>query len=375
MATTKQEPSLPEQPKVQPAPAVGGQHLDSMQGVLNLLFMQSGRFIKEHQSGGGTGRMRLSMERAAQVTQERFQDSLDQLENEIRLAQVVLRRDMALMKQDRKKKQEAAAKQQQEAEKARLAAANKPAEVAQPEAMEIDKNPVPAPAPAKPELVTAENEPEKKLEPEQSTTKDKEETKNVPAPIDTTAALNREEERDPLFDGTPTTANPDNNDFDFDAMFGDAMEHTGGDNSQSDMMDTSGNMDFNFDEGPSLLRGLEDFAKDSDDTTVQNSNDLNLDMDMPDLPDLNAPPTPQTEPPAPAKVEETTPKATTQPPQEPATTTTAPADDVAKTEDPVAEDSMDMMDSTNFDDLFNMDDEYPNPEASAFDDAFFDFEN
>lgn len=373
MATTKQEPSPSEQPKALPAPVAGGQHLDNMQGMLNLLFMQSGRFIKEHQSGGGTGRMRLSMERAAQVTQERFQDSLDQLENEIRLAQVVLRRDLALMKQDRKKKQEAAAKQQQEAEKARLATANKPAETLQPEAMDIDKEPAPAPAPEKTEPVTTKKEPEEKPEPEQPATM--EETSTIPAPIDTTAAQNREEERDPLFDGTPTTANPDNNDFDFDAMFGDAIEHTGGDNSQNDMMDTSGSMDFNFDEGPSLLRGLEDFAKGSDDTTAQNSSNLNLDMDMPDLPDLDAPPTPQAEAPAPTKVEETTPKTTIQPPPETATTATVPAEDIAKIEEPSAEDPMGMADSTSFDDLFNIDEEYPNPEASAFDDAFFDFEN
>lgn len=365
MATVKREQPAQEPSNLQSA--VAAHHLDTLQSTLNTVFLSSGRFIKEHQSGGGTGRMRLDMQRCVPGATARFQDSLDQLENEVRIAQAVLRRDLALLKQDRKRKLEAAAKQQ-EAEKARLAAQSRnTSSGGKVEETRADKtNP-----PVQTEL-PLEKEPEKQNGLEESL---KKEEGHVPAPIDTTTAPT--EERDPLFDGTPTTANPTENEFDFDAMFGDSMD-TSGDNQQNDMMDTSNDLGFDFDEGPSLLRGLEDFANSGDDktNTAQNPTNTDIDIAMPDLPDTTKP---LTEQPAPAVKAEEQPSAmditTTS-----ADTTNNPTTDATKVEnkdttnnDTTTEDDMGMMVTDNIEDLFNMDDYTTNPTDSAFDDAFFDF--
>ena len=145
------------------------------------------------------------------------------------------------------------------------------------------------------------------------------------------------------------------------------------------MMDTTDDIHFNLDDGndePSLLRGLEDFAKDSaDDDANQNSN-MNIDFTMPDLPGLDmtadsktntttetnantaAKPAPEPEP-AP-KAEE--PKPVAQPPPE-----------EKKEETSTHDDMMGTMATDDLEDLFNMD-EYENPEQSSFDDAFFNFD-
>jgi hypothetical protein len=365
MSAAKPEQPVQQPPQQQPTPEQKARdsHLDALQSMLNLIFLQSGRFIKEHQSGGGTGRMKIAMQRAVPVATERFHDALDELENEVRLAQIVLRRDLALLKQDRKKREVAA--KEKEAEKARLAAESKSlgSVEKQPEAV-VEK--VSTPAQQEPSAATSpkpETSLEKPLEREEE---------HIPPPIDTTAV--HETERDPLFDGTPTTANPQDNEFDFDAMFG--MDTAGDNNTHDDMMDTSGNMDFNFDEeGPSLLQGLEDFAKAGDDS----AQDIDIDMAMPDLPGLEPA---ATEPPAPAPEQPPAPKAATPPPPappaEPTTTTEPPApapDAAANTADAdtANDDLMGGMMTDNLDDLFNMD-EYENPEQSSFDDAFFNFE-
>jgi hypothetical protein len=367
----------PGQEQSNAAPLVGAQHLDALQTMLNLIFLQSGRFIKEHQSGGGTGRMKIAMQRAVPVAAERFHDALDELENEVRLAQIVLRRDLALLKQDRKRREVAA--KEKEAENARLAAESKNLGTVekQPEPV-VEKVSTPAQQEPSPEKEPkAESEPEKQPEREEE---------NIPPPIDTTAVP--EAERDPLFDGTPTTANPQDNEFDFDAIFGDAMDTTGDTNNPDDMMDTSGNMDFNFDdESPSLLRGLEDFAKTGDDTPTnpQDSMTLDLDMTMPDLPDANTNTTAAADAPAPAPAPErppapkvtTPPPPATQTPAEPITNTETVPTEAANTntadDEAANDDLMGGMMTDNLDDLFNMD-EYENPEQSSFDDAFFNFE-
>jgi hypothetical protein len=382
MSATKSE--LPAQELPNAAPVVGAHNLDALQSMLNLIFLQSGRFIKEHQSGGGTGRMKLAMQRAVPVATERFHDALDELENEVRLAQVVMRRDLALLKQDRKRRETAA--KEKEAEKARLAAESRNVgAVEQQQAPTVEK----VSTPAQPEI-PAEAEPEKENEPEK--TQEREEV-HVPPPIDT--LIETTTERDPLFDGTPTTANPQENEFDFDAMFGDAMDTSGDNTNQDDLMDTSGNMDFNFDEGPSLLRGLEDFAKDSDDdntNSAQTASNMDIDLSMPDLPDLStgieAPP--PNDPTTTTKVATPQPPTTQPAPIEPSTTTTATTTTISNNDtagqDPPTnvdttnqdtttanDDLMGGMMTDNLDDLFNMD-EYENPEQSSFDDAFFNFE-
>jgi hypothetical protein len=374
MSAAKPEPPAQEQPNA--PPVVGAHHLDALQSMLNLVFLQSGRFIKEHQSGGGSERMKLALQRAVPVANERFHDALDELENEVRLAQVVMRRDLALLKQDRKKREVAA--KEKEAEKARLVAESRNAPI-------VPKIPEPVvekvSTPAQPEP-PAEQEPEKASSPEKVLEREEE---NVPPPIDTT--IETTTERDPLFDGTPTTANPQETEFDFDAMFGDAMDTSGDGTNPDDLMDTAGNMDFNFDEGPSLLRGLEDFAKDSDDDAnpAQNATNMDIDLSMPDLPDLNA----SIEIPAPA--EPAVPIKVATPPPPPPVPEVAPVEPPASTNvknetenkdtaaatnpDTTATDDLmgGMMTTDNLDDLFNMD-EYENPEQSSFDDAFFNFE-
>jgi outer membrane biosynthesis protein TonB len=386
MATTVPAPTGQAQPS---APAGSGNHnIDVLQSMLNLTvcrnvrvctttannlqFVHTGRFLKETQAGGGTGRMKQQLQQAIPKATERFHDALDELENEVRLAQMVLRRDMALLKQDRKKR-EAAAKEQ-EVEKARLAAESRnPVAriVEEPMKMEKVATPTPPEPPKSPEAPPKAKEPEPATE---AVSKPEGEDAKVPPPIET----NVEPLRDPLFDGTPTTANPQESEFDFDAMFGDAMD-TSGDNNQNDMMDTPGDMDFTLDEGndgPSLLRGLEDFAKDSDDDNANNTSNMDVDFAMPDLPDLDldtntskdAKPVVEPEPiptPAPApvpasKAEE--PKPAPQPPAE-----------EKKQEAPADEDMMATMAVDDLEDLFNMD-EYENPEQSQFDDAFFNFE-
>lgn len=308
--------------------------------------------------------MKYGWQRAVPVAAERFHDALDELENEVRLAQTVLRRDLALLKQDRKKK-EAAAKQH-EAEKARLAAEsrNAPANTVQ-EPVKLEKVSTPTP----PTMPSPAAQPAKLEEPDQSLKR--EEEPEPPPPIDTTAA--DEPERDPLFDGTPTTANPHESEFDFDAIFGDAMDTTGDNNNHDDMMDTAGDMDFNLDDGndgSSLLRGLEDFAKASNDDNANQTTSMDIDFPMTDLPDLNiiAPPIPD--------------QPSTTKPAEP--TTTQPTIEGTKDEkvEPKADtkpattdnDMMATMAADDLEDLFNMD-EYENPENSSFDDAFFNFDN
>ena len=60
-------------------------------------------------------KMQFQLKRAVAAGSERFHDSLDELENEIRMAQAVLRRDLAQLRAERKQK-EAQAKEK-EAEK------------------------------------------------------------------------------------------------------------------------------------------------------------------------------------------------------------------------------------------------------------------
>ena len=139
-------------------------------------------------------------------------------------------------------------------------------------------------------------------------------------------------------------------------------------------MDTSGpDLNFSLDDSqPSLLRGLEDFAKSGDDdatgqtSNANNSNNPNndsstamdLDFAMPDLDDITHTASTEQQPASskPAEASNTQQTADT-------TTATATADDTSN--------FLDTMTTDNLDDLFNLDEE--NPEATQFDDAFFGF--
>ncbi|KAF1945865.1 hypothetical protein EJ02DRAFT_368140 [Clathrospora elynae] len=361
MATTNAAPTGQEQPK---APVGSGNpNLDTLQSSLNLIFMNSGRFLKEAQAGGGTSRMKLQLQHIVPIATERFHDALDELENEVRLAQTVLRRDMAILRQDRKKRETAA--KQQEVEKARLAAESRNTPARTDEAPMKMESAAPS---VQPEALVVPEAPAQVAEPEEILTQDKEEIKTPPPPIETKI----EPPIDPLFDGTPTTGNPQDSEFDFDAMFGDAMD-TSGDNNHDDMMDTSGNLDFNLDdgnEGPSLLRGLEDFAKDSDDDNANHASTMDIDFAMPDLPDLN---TTTDAKPALAPAPEPAPTPTPTPKAEEARPAPQPPPGDVKKAATNEDDMMTPMAAEDLEDLFNMD-EYENPEQTSFDDAFFNFE-
>lgn len=368
MASAPVKPDKLGQSQPNAMPAAHKHNLETLQSMMNLVLISSGRFIKEHQSGGGTGRHRANLRAAVPVATERFQDALDELENEVRLAQTVLRRDLALLKQDRKKREIAA--KEKEAEKARQVVVSRTMETAvKPEEVRVEK----VSTPTEPEALPA-SEPAKQDGPQKPSERTDE--KILPPPIETSNPPPTE--RDPLFDGTPTTANPQENDFDFDAMFGDEMD-TAGDNNDThgDMMDTSGDMGFDFGDGggdgdgQSPLRGLEDFAKSSDeDHGAQSNNNMDMDITMGGLPDIN--PTVEAPAPAPAPAPKPAEAPTTQPPAASANINTTTNADAAK--NPTAtDDMMADMPTDNLDDLFNMD-EYENPENSSFDDAFFNFE-
>lgn len=331
--------------------------------------MTAGRFVKEHQAGGGDGRMKQGMRRAVPAATERFQDALDELENEVRLAQTVLRRDLALLKQDRKKR-EAAAKQH-EAERARLVAESRLTAPAKKEELGV-----------KPENTTPAAQPETQPPVEQPTKADtpgavpkvEDETAQPPATDTNTAPP-----ADPLFDDTTTKSNPQEQEFDFDFEFGSAMDTPANHDNTGDVMDTSGGMDFNLDDGPSLLHGLEDFAKSSGDDDNNNGPSTNIDLDfpMPDLPDISADSKPPVEQPKPS---EPTPQPAPQPDD---TKDSNPVQEVAETKatndanetNNDVDEPMETMTTDNIEDLFNLDD-YGNAEGgdSAFNDAFFNFD-
>lgn len=322
--------------------------------------------------------MKQGLQRAVPVASERFHDALDELENEVRLAQTVLRRDLAVLKQDRKKR-EAAAKQH-EADRVRMATESRLNVPAKPEAAA-------AAAAIKPEATTPAAQLDAPLPPPPQPSKlhqkvdlpkappKVEDAPAQPPAIDTATAP----PADPLFDATPTDSNHQEQEFDFDFEFGDAMDTGSNNNNESaDMMDTSGDLDFTLDEGPSLLRGLEDFANaksiDHDSNAAGANSDL--DFNMPDLPDLNADAKPLTEQSKPAE-------SVQQGPKQPDSTKDSKAVEEAADSKPAVntndsnniDEPMETMTTDNLEDLFNLDD-YDNAEGgdSAFNDAFFNFD-
>lgn len=236
---------------------------------------------------------------------------------------------------------------EKEAEAARLAAESSAKQSAPPQAVEppAPTSPQqPDPAPQNKEPTTPSGEPP-------SLKRDTDEAAPPAAPDSAPNEDTSMENAD--LGGTAGT-----DDFDFDALFNDTMDAAPEDNDAK--MDTSGpDLDFTLDE-PShpFLRGLEDFANGGgggggDETTSNTvaaaaSTTIDMDIAMPDFSDAKpAPPAEQ--------------NGTTKPQEE------APA------ELPTATDelNLDAM-TTDLDDLFNMDD-YGNPEATQFDDAFFGF--
>ncbi|KAF2181925.1 hypothetical protein K469DRAFT_670296 [Zopfia rhizophila CBS 207.26] len=323
-----------EQAKQPPPP--GTVALDNLQAMVNLVLIQSGRYITELQSGGGSGRVQFTMKRTIPAALDRFHDVLDDMENELHLAQAVLRRDLALLQADRLKREQAEAAERQRLAAESSAKMNRSEKKEQKDVVMTDVGEPKA-------AVQADNsglQPSQTGEQAPITTTT---AKAGPDPITTTSAPLP----DPLFDGTPTTANPQE-EFDFDAMFGPDPGETSTENINA----TSPNLDFTLEEPePSLLRGLEDFAKGGDDSSAaQQVANLDLDFTMPDLPGDN-------------NASGNTKPALTEPggQQRPTEETQASTQD----------NTLDIMATDDLDDLFTFG--YQPPEGTEFEDAFFGF--
>ncbi|KAF1951161.1 hypothetical protein CC80DRAFT_496208 [Byssothecium circinans] len=354
MANNAAQPAPPDSKAAVPVPVpvpADTHNLDNLQAMMNMVLISSGSYIKAHQAGQNLTNAQSNLKRSVNVASERFHDSLDELEIQILQAQTVLRRDLALMRADRKKR-EAAAKEK-EAERARLAAES----TAKKSAPVIQK--VEPLKPTTPVLVKTEppvkrsTSPAPPPEPAAPTQK----VEDVPPPIASVAPV----PEDAPVQNADTDMAPQDTEFDFDALFGESMDTSGGDGDQGELnlddnhgdlnLDASG-PDLNFtldDSGPSLLRGLEDFAaKSSDDGAAQNtSTNMDLDFPMSNLPDATG--------------NSATDQSDAKPQENPTNQQTADNTDL----------NLDAMMTDNLDDLFDM--EYSNPEATQFDDAFFGF--
>jgi hypothetical protein len=245
--------------------------------------IHSGRYLIEQSSGNASGRNEHAIKSAVPAAVDRFHASLDELEKELQQAQAVLRRDLALRQADRLERERAEAAERQRlaaASVAKQSAAAAPKEAPRPKTAE--RNHVQAnermPAPTETSKPKAQPPAPQRIA-------------SPPLAIKTDTALPKE--RDPLFDPTPTTATAQDTDLDFDAMFGDTVNDGGADTGNNDQKGdvTMEDLNFNLDDGggQSLLRGLEDFAKDGDDSgnAAQPDMNMDLDFDMPDLPDLS----------------------------------------------------------------------------------------
>lgn len=328
-----------EAPKQAPAP----HPVENLQAMMNLVLITSGRYMKTvKQNPSESAKMQFQLKRAVAAGSERFHDSLDELENEIRMAQAVMRRDLAQMRAERKQKEQAA--KEKEAEKVRQSSTL-------PKKEDVD---APPPPPAK-----SPTPPPIKPEPAASTAPVKVEpvAEKSPSPKPASPPADVAMENADALNAAPES------EFDFDAMFGDSVMDTSGDgghdSGELNLVDGD-DLGFTLDDQPDqpdLLRGLEDFAKgdDTENTPGQNNTStLDIDFNMTDMPDLNNNPPPE-QPPA-SKPEE--------PPAPPpaAATTTTTTDDL----------DLATMTTDNIDDLFDLD--YENPEATQFDDAFFGFD-
>ncbi|ORY09951.1 hypothetical protein BCR34DRAFT_602413 [Clohesyomyces aquaticus] len=358
MATASLPP--PQKGAAENSALVGEAQFGALQAMMNLVLVSTGNYLREQREENASGRMLNMMKRSVPLAMERFQGALDELENELHQAQTVLRRDLALLQADRIKREQAEA-----AERQRLAAESSAKKnVVEKEEVAIKDAPAAA---TDSEAATQDLVPPSTADPQPAAL---ERAQSPPPPISTAAAPIG----DPLFDGTPTTANPQDAEFDFDAIFGDSVMDTAGDASNEhgdiDMHDSGADLHFSLDDpgplddhvqaddsGPSLLRGLEDFAKVGDDTaTGQSGGNLDIDFSMPDLPDVTTDQPATHEEPKPAET------ATVSADQQP--TDTGDNTDMLNT--------MDTMPVDNLDDLFNLDG-YDNPENTEFEDAFFGF--
>jgi hypothetical protein len=305
---------------------------------------ESGRFLREQKAGVEDGQHQRTLERVAPVAHDRFSAALDQLESQVRQAQTVLRRDLALMQADRLKRE------REEAERARLAAAT----IARRNgvATKEDVTPRAAATASEPAISTTQA----KTSPQDAKPSVDHHAKESPQAISTSDAPPDDAGH---ADATATATAQD--EFDFDAMFGESLGDGGEDQEHShdegnaNQDNSASDLNFNLDDqGPSLLRGLEDFAKSGDDDGVKTEQGGGMKMEewdtsMPDLPDLSINQESNTA--NPVKNEGTS-------------TAQQPAQN--------SDNGDVVMGNDDLDDLFNMD--YENPETTEFDNAFFGFD-
>lgn len=314
--------------------------------------VQTSHFLREQKSGGGPGQQHYKMRRIIPTAFIRFQTTLDDLESEVRQAQAVLRRDLALLQADRVKQEEAEA-----AERERLAAATslkpdagtKVSGSREPETFGLKREASPGPFTS---LARANDGPN-------ATAASDEQDKGSKTPQ---GHMSAEPSAEPAAVKSEPHEHENDTVMDFDDIFNDVEDKGGSKTEQQDDVKTEnappGDTAFHLDEqqdhpGHPLLPGLEDFAKDVTDHTADNSGgDFDMDFTMPDLPDL-----PTSQPKDSGDI--------------PASTTETSAEQQGQGSGG-NEEMMQTMNTADLDDLFNMDD-YGNPENSEFNDAFFGF--
>jgi len=316
--------------------------------------VNTGRYIRETKAGLSPGVSHNYMKQTLPAITARFHTCVDELQAEIKLAQTVIRRDLALLQAERRKREQAEALERQ-----RLAfeSAKKNAHDAESESKDVEMGDVEMEM-GPPSLES--NNPAANPGNTESTNNS---SSSSSRPTISTTNVSSAPARDPLFDPTPTTGgNAQDTEYDFDAIFSSHdLESNTNDTSKNppDLnMDTSlPNLDFTDQSGGgSLLRGLEDFANSSTDHMsgtsggAQNDNTTNnTDLHMLDMitdSNQNQNQTQQQAPLAPMGG-------------------TQPADQHSSIQDTMA-------DTTNFDDLFTFGYE-DNPEGTEFEDAFMGF--
>ncbi|KAF2816931.1 uncharacterized protein BDZ99DRAFT_564752 [Mytilinidion resinicola] len=348
--------------------------LEQLNAMVNAVLIQTGKIFKDPKLAS-SAKSAYNLKRIIPATIDRFQNSLDELEDEIHRAQTVFRRDLAIIRADRIQREQAEAAERQRVAAEATDRASEPAE-AQSKPDDImrgveDLLNEPNPPAVKEKTPEAPPQPEPAANPQPpppssvapASAPAPTAPMSHPAPINTDSAP----ARDPLFDATPTTANMQDTEYDFDSLF--ENEATGPTDQPVDT--TAQNhavSDFDLDLGVGddsshpLLRGLEDFANSgADNTNTSNIGSTSNDFSMLDLPNVPAAGAPNS---GALGVLAGVGDLTSGAPQQ---------QSVPAQESQATDDIMDLdVEATNFDDLFQWED---NQEGTQFEDQFLDFGN
>ncbi|KAB2577267.1 Tubulin-tyrsoine ligase-like protein [Lasiodiplodia theobromae] len=259
-------PTTTQKPDDKPVrhPHNAGALLESMQAMLNGALLEIGHSMKNPQrpkltfpsTQGLNGPRHNNISISASY--ERFHQCLDEIEHELFRAKAVLRRDLAVKREEREKREKA--EQERALEAAQKIAAEKKAAAPPPvvpvkqekQQKDVDMTDAPAAAPASSKStagapsVAAHTH----LPPRPPAIQTQASTGDSAQPAPATATT------DDLFGRTPTTAGVNNN-ADFDSMFEDFAASNDNENNGGDTaMGGDGNDEFDF----ALLPGLESYA-------------------------------------------------------------------------------------------------------------------